>query len=262
MRGINILLFVAISLGYSNSVDILLKNKDVIIYSFSNKPRMTFSNGNLILKASSAVMSYSMGNVQKISFSEFFENTYSNEITINDDKLIAFSNEANIENCIIHYVRTFSDLEWHPLYIPFELSYSDWSDFFEIASIRSIQQIDFSEENGVAQLVIEPIVAGSTRPNQPYLIRAKSVGTKVITIENATLFKTNDREIFPYLNSEYSLVGTYQTYQLNETSEYYLDNKNLVAKKTNYEKISPFRWFLGLNQSFPEQTICFFSNVN
>ena len=81
------------------------------------------------------------------------------------------------------YERNFKNTNWQPLYIPFRMSYEDWSDQFEVARWLNMHTIDTDNDGKADKWEMEFILVkeGTLKENHPYLIRAKEKGEKTIS---------------------------------------------------------------------------------
>jgi len=130
----------------------------------------------------------------------------------------AFSNETNQEYGLITYERTFKNTNWMGLILPFSLNYEDWKDNFEIAKIYNIYVYQEVEGGDLGDAVIQLVKlkeGESTKPNVPYLIKAKSASSAnplnaTLFAENTVLHKTEPKSV-ECSNTETSFVftGTY-----------------------------------------------------
>ncbi len=151
---------------------------------------------------------------------------------------------------IINYTRTFANTNWQAIYVPFCMSYADWSKDFEVARINDAHQWD-DDDDGIidrTQLEVIKIKSGWTEPNTPYLIRAKSVGEKVITVKDATLYKTEENTFdVTSWNTKFSFTGTYKTISgtdMKANGYYAMSNGKLVQAASTSSDLKPFRWYL------------------
>lgn len=159
------------------------------------------------------------------------------------------NNEEQVMDTIT-YTRTFNNTEWQALYLPFSMNYSDWAEDFDVAKINDIHQFDEDDDNVLDRTVMEvvKIMGGSLIPNHPYMIRAKSTGTKTITVENATLMPAEENSIdCSSVEREYVFTGTYTGVD-GETmvdSMYYAMSGGGVKYSTNTSvSLKPFRWYM------------------
>lgn len=151
----------------------------------------------------------------------------------------------------VRYTRNFDDNNWQPLYVPFDMQYSDWSEKFELAKLHSVNgdSLDFTQLKEGDML----------EKNTPALIRLKATlpqGQYTIT----SSVKTSDlSSIMPIESdmqlSDIELHGTYE----GETGDYLYQNNCYIvsagklitadnsANGNEGILLQPQRWFLTEN---------------
>ncbi len=148
----------------------------------------------------------------------------------------------------ITYTRNFKNTNWQALYIPFSMSYDDWKDDFEVAKINSFYEYDMDDDGEIDKRVLEiiKVQSGELLPNHPYMIKAKITGEKTITVENTTLYATEESSIdCSTVETKYSFVGTYHTVTGMKTAGYkFLSGGALCNASSDATALSPFRWYL------------------
>jgi len=177
----------------------------------------------------------------RISFAKTYA-TY----TIEDG--IAYTGK-NMEVSELTYNRTFSNTNWQALYVPFQMSYSDWSENFDVATIQNFHE--YTDENGTVQktvLEVRYVKSGKLKTNHPYLIRPKSDGDKTITLSNATLDKAASKSIVcQSVERKYTFTGTYQPMQNLKTNDYLFITGGSLMKATDDETtLKAQRWYLAI----------------
>ena len=114
----------------------------------------------------------------------------------------------------ISYTRTFTNTAWQSLYVPFEIPVTEelLADF-EVADLNDIRQYDRDDDGVKDETVVEAfkVKSGATlAANYPYLIRAKEVGEKTITVTDATLYATEEVSIdCSSVHEKFTFTGTY-----------------------------------------------------
>ena len=145
------------------------------------------------------------------------------------------------------YSRTFNNTSWQPLYVPFRMSYEDWSDQFEVARLLNIHSYDTTNDGKIDKLDIEVayVKAGTTlKENHPYLIKAKTTGAKTITIANATIYPAESNTL-QCASTEYTydFTGVYEvTGNLNNGG--YIMKGGLFGRATATATINPYRFYM------------------
>lgn len=160
-----------------------------------------------------------------------------------------FQNEEEIHNQTITYTRNFKNTNWQALYVPFSINYDDVKNDFELAYLNDIHQFDDDNDGTIDRTALELIKLKSgmtTEPNTPYVIKAKSTGQKTITLDNATLYPTEEKEFnVTSWFTVFTFTGTYHTVSDMYTRKHYAYSAGKLSKATSDEaKLSPYRWYM------------------
>lgn len=162
--------------------------------------------------------------------------------------------DTNCKN--INFTRSFNNTSWQALYIPFSMSYNDWKNDFEVAYINSIHQFDKDDDGVIDETTMNvvKIKNGSLIHNTPYLIRAKTIGEKTITVSDATLYKAEENSIDCRTTiAEYTFTGTYKTIRVStliENNYYAMDGGSLIITNETSD-LKPFRWYMKIDSRSP-----------
>ena len=169
-------------------------------------------------------------------------------IILADDE--AYTRESDAEGVAAFYTRNFTNVNWQALYLPFSLKYEDWKDDFEMAYINGIIQRDNDDDGEIDETEVEIIKmkSGSTQPNAPYLIRAKTTGEKTLSVKNTTVYAAPEEEKFvdcSTTTATFFFVGTYNTIPYETLAEYgYYAMGGGELVMSNGSDLKPFRWFM------------------
>ena len=169
-------------------------------------------------------------------------------IILADDE--AYTRESDAEGVAAFYTRNFTNVNWQAIYLPFSLKYEDWKDDFEMAYINGIIQRDNDDDGEIDETELEIIKmkSGSTRPNAPYLIRAKTTGEKTLSVKNTTVYAAPEEEKFvdcSTTTATFFFVGTYNTIPYETLAEYgYYAMGGGELVMSNGSDLKPFRWFM------------------
>ena len=190
-----------------------------------------------------------------------------NKFTIVEDAVDPFAsieladsktyNEATTqENKEISYTRAFNNTSWQSLYIPFSMTYDDWKDDFEVAYINGIRQMDTDDDGAIDETIMDvvKIKSGSLIPNTPYLIKAKTIGNKTITVNNATLYKAESNSVDCSTTiAKYTFTGTYSTIPASTllANNYYAMGGGSLIMTDGASDLKPFRWYLNVESRSP-----------
>lgn len=153
------------------------------------------------------------------------------------------------------YTRQFLNTDWQALYVPFSLSFSDWSDKFEVASLSRFCQYDEDDNGEVDRQELEAVILRSNgetlKANTPYLIRAKKVGTYNFTV-NSSNQVAEEIKSFTYSASGAKMVitGNYTNQSgLKSAGRYRLMGGSLFIPTQDDEVLPPYRWYATIDNS-------------
>jgi hypothetical protein len=168
-------------------------------------------------------------------------------IILADDE--AYTRESDAEGVAAFYTRNFTNVNWQALYLPFSLKYEDWKDDFEMAYINGIIQRDNDDDGEIDETELEIIKMkkGSTQPNAPYLIRAKTKGKKTFFVKNTTVYAAPEESYVDCstTTATFFFVGTYNTIPYETLAEYgYYAMGGGELVMSNGSDLKPFRWFM------------------
>ena len=151
------------------------------------------------------------------------------------------------------YTRQFLNSDWQALYVPFSLSYDDWSDQFDVASLSRFCQYDEDDNGEVDRQELEAVILRSNsetlKANTPYLIRAKKAGTYNFTV-NSSNQVAEEINSFTYSASGAKMVitGNYANQSgLKSASHYRLMGGSLFIPTQDDEVLPPYRWYATIN---------------
>ena len=178
----------------------------------------------------------------------------SRESTLIDGK--TYTNNLQLSGREISYTRTFTNINWQALYIPFSISYDNWKKDFDIAYINGIRQYDMNDDGTIDETIMDVIKIknGSLIPNTPYLIKAKTTGEKTITLNNATLYKAEENSIDCRTTiAEYTFTGTYRTIQSSTliANNYYAMGGGSLVITDGTSDLKPYRWYMKIGARSP-----------
>ena len=186
---------------------------------------------------------------------EVYENAFKSVEVVNIKEFLsmtdneAYTRESDLEGVDVSYTRNFNNVKWQALYLPFSLKYEDWKDDFEMAYINSIIQRDNDDDGEIdeTEVGIIKMKSGSTRPNAPYLIRAKTTGEKTLSVKNTTVYAAPEESYVDCstTTATFFFVGTYNTIPYETLAEYgYYAMGGGELVMSNGSDLKPFRWFM------------------
>ena len=151
------------------------------------------------------------------------------------------------------YTRQFLNKDWHALYVPFSINYSDWSARFDVARINAFYQYDDDEDGIVDRQVLEAILVkaanGSLKPNYPYLIRAKQKGTFDLAVDPSKRVAEEINSIScSTMEARYTFTGNYSDMTgLKSANKYRLRGTTLSIPEDDEEVLPPYRWYMTID---------------
>lgn len=152
----------------------------------------------------------------------------------------------------LNYVRTFSNTDWQALYLPFSMSYEEWSEDFDVAFINAFHQYDRNADGLMDETELEviKITNGALYPNYPYLIRAKETGVHTIQLLDAQFVQTKDSTIAcSSMTYNYSFSGTHSRIAgstLLSNGGYFLGGGQLIRPASGSSNLKPLRWYMNM----------------
>jgi hypothetical protein len=161
----------------------------------------------------------------------------------------AYTNDSQLDGADVTYSRNFTNVNWQAIYLPFSLKYDDLKDDFEMAYINTVRQRDRDKDGVIEETVMEIVKmkSGSTAPNRPYLIRAKSKGEKTITVKDVTVSASENKSIDCSTTiAKFTITGTYNEIP-SETmiaNDYYGMGGGKLIKSDGSNGLKPFRWYM------------------
>ncbi len=152
------------------------------------------------------------------------------------------------------YSRVFRNDNWQCLYVPFDMSYNDWKDNFEVAIINNIHQYDDEDDGIIDRTEIEILyqkVGKTIKAHTPCMIRAKkadSNNAQKIIVNNATLKKAESKTLdCSSVTTKFVFHGIYSKLSGSVMVEngYYSMSKGKFAKATDPNgNLNGLRWYL------------------
>lgn len=171
-----------------------------------------------------------------------------------------------------HYTRYFKNDQWQALYIPFEMEYSNWSEFFEVASIDNVIENGTSNE---IQFYVTGTILGEgdkVEANKPYFIRALTASQttpKVLEIAKGSVISATDTNTAPTVitagsGTTYTFTGQYAKSNIKKDLRTFAMASGALRQPNNADTgiaLGAFRWYLKIDT--PNQNALFsFGNIN
>ena len=151
----------------------------------------------------------------------------------------------------ITYTRTFNNTNWQALYLPFEIPVTEeFLANFEVADLNDVRQYDRDDDGVKDETVIEAfkVKRGMLEANYPYLIRAREVGEKTITVTDAILYATEENSIdCSSVREKFTFTGTYSRLSSEELPQgegYYALSGGVWQPVAEGASLGAFRFYL------------------
>jgi hypothetical protein len=166
------------------------------------------------------------------------------QLFLTDDE--PYTKDSQSYGVEVSYTRNFTNVNWQAIYLPFSLNYEDLKDDFELAYINTVHQNDNDKDGVIDETVMEIIKmkSGSTQPNMPYLIRAKTAGEKTISAEKTTIYAAESGSVDCSTTiAKYTIIGTYSPIP-SETmiaNNYYGMGGGKMIQSDGSNGLKPFR---------------------
>lgn len=227
---------------YCNAVDIPYINSDAFEGSY-------IEYANLYVPAES--LSSYRSTEPWSSFGNIFALTQAEPENVNLVDGEEYTNAIEKPCNSITYTRNFTNTNWNGLYVPFSMSYNDWSADFEVARLNDVHQFDDDEDGVVDRTVLESVKlkeGSSTEPNTPYMIKAKEIGEKTITLTDATMYaaEENSFDVTSWF-TKFTFTGTYNTVTDMATAGHYaMADGGLKQASSDAVTLGAFRWYLDI----------------
>lgn len=190
-------------------------------------------------------VTFTITNATNIKISDINITYTSDDIHMTDG--MDFYQSVNADFKYYTYTRNFTNTNWQALYIPFSLSYDEWKDEFDVAKINNVHMYDRDNDGVVEDMELEvvKVTSGTLKPNNPYLIRAKEIGEKIITKNDAMLYATENNSIScASTEMKFNFTGTYDAISQNTLEGMdarFLSGGRLVKPGSN---LGSFRWYM------------------
>lgn len=245
------MLFHIVAIAQSEVLTLYKKDGSTVQYSFITNPRIYQDSGNLLMKTDEIEVSYPFNEIVKYTLNESAEEVNLKSIIIDNDNIEEYINETDIDDCDITYIRTFNDTLWQSFYVPFDVEPALLTDDFEFALINNFHQYDDNYDGIYDRTELEIKHCNPTKilqANYPYLIRAKSTGTKKIRLKESVIYATEEYSIdCSSVELNYTFTGNYtRITDLRRRGCYYLKSGELTKAYSSSEHLEPFRWTMSV----------------
>ena len=162
---------------------------------------------------------------------------------INDD-MASLSIATEESGCNVTFKHDFNG-EWEALYLPFAIDYDAIKAEFDLAEIDGVVQND-NDNDGTMDftvLSIQGFKEQMTKPNKPYLIRAKNTGEQTINFEDVTVYPTQEVTFdCSSFTTRYDFTGSYNALDASALADRYIVQDGELV--TGVSSLAPCRWYM------------------
>jgi hypothetical protein len=227
------------------------------VYNYRANPQSISSNvfsntsGKLYVGVNS-YEAYSTADVWKNFGSIINELEVTATLTLTDG--YAYTSTSDAVYDVVNYVRNFSNTSWQGLYIPFSVSYEDWSEDFDIGYVNGVHMYDSDDDGELDESEIEIVKMKEgmfTYANTPYFIRAKKKGTHTLSVnKSTTVYAAADNSIdcstttvkFVITGTSFGVDGE----TMYNNKYYALVGGGLKYAASTSATLKPFRWYMDI----------------
>ena len=150
------------------------------------------------------------------------------------------------------YMRTFSNTEWQPLYVPFPISVTQMeNNGLQVARLNDTHMYDDDFDGTIDRVTLEfiRVTSGTLPANRPYLVRPATAKSVTLYFYSVELQPSHDVTVeCSTVDQKISITGTYQGLApgVMLANNYYAMNTtgSLQRAATETAKLNPQRWYL------------------
>lgn len=171
-----------------------------------------------------------------------------------NDSVATYRNDSAFVCEEVTYTRVFGNTEWQPWYMPFAVDCDSLRGDFDIAYLNDVHQYDDDNDGVIDRTELEAIKMneGVLRANYPYLIKAKTVGEKTVTMKEVTIEAAEECSFdCTSMTTRYVFTGTYSRMtgaEMAAAGLYGLQNGELAQARPDDRAVGAFRWYLSVEE--------------
>jgi uncharacterized repeat protein (TIGR02543 family) len=159
----------------------------------------------------------------------------------------------------VTYTKNFASAnQWNPLYVPFAVNVADYASDFDIAEIFAVCPVKDTNHDGEVTaeddiyLIVYKKTSGNTVPNKPYLIRAKSSGSKELAAVDGKVYAAANGSVTCSTTAKrYTFTGTYSPVYANTNNDYWYLGGSGLSHRTSAGNttIKSNRWYMSMTDN-------------
>lgn len=163
-----------------------------------------------------------------------------------------YDNPYDIKVDELTYSRTFPHTGWNALFVPFDISYEEWSEHGDVAQFNNMHQYD-KDGDGVREVTVvefNRVTSGSIRPNTPYVFKPKAAGAVSFVCHDKFLTAAPEHPATVECSSTsvvYTMAGTYQPMSGAQTSGIYCLSGGEFKQVAAGAALQPMRIFITIS---------------
>ena len=223
-----------------------------ILWNSTNKNVATITEDGVITAVGSGITYITATSLDNNVREEFELAVSYGSRTITDGQ--PYTNDKDMAVKKLTYSRVYTHTKWQSLYVPFDMSYNDWKDKFEVAIVNNIHQFDDDDNGTIDRTLIEVVKLkdGKTlKANTPCVIKAKNASDdpQKIIVNDAILRKAESKSIdCSSVYSRYVFTGTYRIMEDDEllAGGYYAMAGGGIRLTEAGDVLSANRWYLDI----------------
>jgi hypothetical protein len=192
-------------------------------------------------------------------------NTFAKVVELRDGEIESFHLNQDIDIEKLTYIRSLPNLDWNPLYVPFEIPVETLLEEYDIAYMNNMHAYDENEDGDIdiMEMEIFKIKTGYLKANYPYFIRAKSETARELKLcyENIKLHSTATTNIScSSVYTKFEIIGSYNTihsdeFDVMDGKEYYtITTDGIWEPIYSNSNTMPFRFYL-TKEDLPDSPI-------
>lgn len=176
-----------------------------------------------------------------------YGNYVAKEINLTD--AIAFHCPADFKADKVTYTRNFKNTSNQPLYLPYDVNVSDFSEIGKISYVSNVHQYDDNDDGEIDRTTIEFLSkkSGTIKANTPHVVKANVTGIQTITSNNVIIKETAENGWIDCMSTthRYLMTGTYQTMEARKEGRYIMSSGSFKTAVSN-STLSAFRFYLDI----------------
>ncbi|MBR1789735.1 MAG: leucine-rich repeat domain-containing protein [Bacteroidaceae bacterium] len=144
------------------------------------------------------------------------------------------------------YYRNFKNTQWQAWYMPFSMTAAIMNQHF--SQVGKLVSVDRGAEKD--ELTVQLLSSGELmQPNTPYVVKAKDVSERTITVGYPVIEPNTENSVdFTLDGQTYTFTGTYSglTTEQLRSNTYYALGGGTIHKASSTARLNPHRWYMSV----------------